>query len=320
MNIIVQPYTPEKKTIWDEFVNQSNNGTLFHLQEFLEYHPSHRFSFNHLMFYLEDELIAVLPGGISNSNFNSPTGASLGGFVVPTTMKFEMMDQIVKCFISYCNSLSIQQIRITPPMQIYSSVFDEVIEYALLYNKFSYTNSLYSSVMDLRHVKGRENFARSPRYGANKAQNHGVEIIESNEYDRAYEILVENKKKFQTTPTHSLSELIYLHEHFPQKIKLFLAYYEGEPIAGEWIFLTNKNCGMIFYAMHLYEFRKLYALNLLLDHAIKWCAGNGFRFLDYGVSADTFHPDPMEPSRSLVRFKESVGCSGSLRRTYTMSL
>lgn len=320
MSIVVTEYTATKKTEWDAFVRQSNNGTLFHLQDFLAYHPEDRFMFHHLMFYRDNKLLCVLPGGKKGRSFISPTGASYGGFVTRPFTNYTTMESIVQSFISHCKDMEIENIHITPPMQIYNSIFDEVVEYALLYNKFTCSNSLYSSIIDLSRIRSRADLAKTPRYCVNKAERAGVQIMESDNYSQAYDMLVENKKKFQTTPTHSLEELIYLHNHFPQSIKLFLACHERKPIAGQWIFLTNSNCALIFYSMHLYEYRNLYSLNLLLEHVIKWVGEKGFRYLDYGVSADTFHSDPMEPSRSLVRFKESVGCTGCLRKTYTLTL
>ena len=55
-------YTEEWKEKWDNFVLESNNGTIFHLQKFFDYHPKDRFSFNHLIFLNKDNIVAVLPG------------------------------------------------------------------------------------------------------------------------------------------------------------------------------------------------------------------------------------------------------------------
>jgi hypothetical protein len=46
----------------------------------------------------------------------------------------------------------------------------------------------------------------------------------------------------------------------------------------------------------------------------------GFRYYDYGVSADTASSNPMEPSWTLVRFKESMGSTGCMRVTYSRAV
>lgn len=55
-------YTDAWKEKWDSFVRESNNGTIFHLQKFFEYHPENRFQFNHLIFLKKGNIVAVLPG------------------------------------------------------------------------------------------------------------------------------------------------------------------------------------------------------------------------------------------------------------------
>ena len=52
-------YTPDLETRWDEFIAETNNGTLFHTQRFLGYHPEGRFEHRHLIF--EDQLALSLP-------------------------------------------------------------------------------------------------------------------------------------------------------------------------------------------------------------------------------------------------------------------
>ena len=58
--IEVIPYEERWKEPWDSFVLSSNNGTMFHLQRFLEYH-SRPFPWHHLLFLKKGEIQAVLP-------------------------------------------------------------------------------------------------------------------------------------------------------------------------------------------------------------------------------------------------------------------
>lgn len=56
--------------IWDEFVDNSNNGTIFHKMRFLKYHPIGKFKFSFLGFYDEkDNLLAVMSGEEKNEVF-----------------------------------------------------------------------------------------------------------------------------------------------------------------------------------------------------------------------------------------------------------
>jgi hypothetical protein len=308
--------TPELSTVWNSFIEQSNNGTVFHRLDFLNYHAKGRFNFHNLLFYKGDELLAVLPGGLSGDMFKSPMGASFGGFVTGARIGLQDTDAIVKAFIRYCASKLIKEVYLTPPMQIYSETFNESIEYAMHYNHFIILSSLFSSVIDFSKIHSKDDLSRNTRHKINKAINKGVHIEENSKYDEFYPILLKNKEKFDVTPTHTLDELKRIDSLLPGMMTLFMAYYENQPIAGELLFTCNKQCVLNFYTMHLYDFHNLFAVNYLIEHSIRWSCQKGFRYFDYGVSADTFSIDPMEPSWSLIEFKESMGANGCQRKTY----
>jgi len=312
----IKEYSFANKEEWEKFIDLSSNGTIFHKQSFLEYHRKDKFSFNHLMIYKNDKLISIIPGAIIGDMFKSPVGASFGGFVIKKNVGIEEADGIIKAFVQYCAKNGVKEVYITPPMQIYYETFNEAIEYSLNYNHFVQISCLYSSVIDFAKIKDKKNLPKNTRYCVNKAIRDGITIVESKNFEKAYPILLKNKEKFDVKPTHTLEELKKIDKLNPNSIVLLLAYYKNKPIAGLVLFVANKNSVLVFYSMHLYEYRKLFAMDCLVEHAIKWCNKKGFKYLDYGVSADTFCNDPMEPSWSLIQFKESVGANGCMRKTF----
>ena len=54
-------FNKEDEILWDEFVLKSNNGTLFHLRSFLNYHPNNRFVDHSLMILKKGKLFSVFP-------------------------------------------------------------------------------------------------------------------------------------------------------------------------------------------------------------------------------------------------------------------
>lgn len=66
--IEVRQYTAADRTVWERFLQQCNNATMFHRQAFLDYHAPGKFQFHHLMFYRAGKLIAVMPGGFPGSS------------------------------------------------------------------------------------------------------------------------------------------------------------------------------------------------------------------------------------------------------------
>jgi hypothetical protein len=108
MAIQVVPYTDDLKERWDTFVLNSNNGTMFHLQKFFDYHPKGRFNWHHLVFLEKKEIIAVLPGAAMGSTFESPIGASYGS-VVTNVISFATALELVDAFSEYCRDHSFER-------------------------------------------------------------------------------------------------------------------------------------------------------------------------------------------------------------------
>lgn len=316
----VVEYSSADEALWDRFVDESINGTVFHKQSFLAYHPPDRFTFRHLMVYGAGQLVALLPGGVYNGEYRSPLGASFGGLCVGRGMSLALADAIVKALLDWCRERGFTRMVLTPPMQVYNQVFDEVVEYALRYNGFVADGALFSSVIDLQQIRSRHDLSRNTRHKINKAINKGVRVEASDDLDAFYPILLTNKAKFNARPTHTLQELQRLDALMPGMMKLFMAYYEGVAVAGELLFVANSRCVLNFYTMHLYEYHHLFAVNYLVEYALGWAAQQGYRYYDYGVSADTFSTNPLEPSWSLVTFKESMGARGCVRTSYRCAL
>ena len=90
--ISIKKYTEKLNNIWDDFIFNSNNGTIFHTQQFLSYHQNKKFTNHSLLFFDKDILLAVLPATIiKNNNQNilcSHPGASSGGVVYSQNLNF----------------------------------------------------------------------------------------------------------------------------------------------------------------------------------------------------------------------------------------
>ena len=318
-NIDIREYTPDKREIWDNFVDCSNNGTMFHKIRFLDYHPEGRFKFHNLMFYKGSELVALLPGGLKENNtiFWSPVGASYGSFVTKD-IPFSLALEIVDSFMDYCRQNGIKEAFLIPPPLVYSINISQHLEYAMLYRKFDFELHYISHAIDL---KFGENFLRHFDKTARKTlhkilREQKIRIEESNDYETFNRILLANKAKHNAKPTHSLEDMLKLRELLPENLRLYLVYYGNEPIAGSLLFLTNKKVVLCFYNMLLYEYEHLKPVYLIMYETVRWAVENGYEWVDIGVSQDTQADDPMTPSLNLIYFKERFDAKGILRSTF----
>lgn len=301
------------------------NGTVFHEQRFLRYHPAGRFNFCHLMFFRGDRLVAVVPGGLRDGGrvFESPAGASYGSFVTEDISAQTALD-VVAAFEEFVRQENIEEVYLTSAPVIYQPVLTQNLDFALLYRGFYYQRHYISHAIDLTKdgnpferfkPAARKDIRRvTRRYPELRIEESTPETIQSM-LREVYPVLLENKAKHRAIPTHSLEELLKLNELVPELMKLFIVRVGDEPIAGSLLFLANERVSLIFYHMLRYAFDDYRPIFLLMDRVTQWSKENGFQFVDIGVSQDTSDENPMTPSLKLIHFKEKFDSRGVLRST-----
>ncbi len=314
-------YTKDKMQEWDEFVIHSNNGTMFHLQKFLSYHPAGKFKWHHLMFYQKGKLIAVLPGTLENGVYESPIGASYGSFVTKD-IKFKTAMELVSSLLDYGKAQKIKEILLTPPPLIYEEYPNQNIEFALRWQGFEYQLHYISSAIklaDSRPVIPR--FQSTVRRNIRKTLRDPNIRVEVNErYDEFYPILLKNKARHGVKPTHTYEELLLLNKLLPGYLKLFMVYWKDIPIGGSLMFYPNRFVALCFYNMLLYEYARFKPIQRVMYEVVKDATERGFRYVDIGVSQDTKAENPMTPSMSLIDFKEKFDAKTIMRNTLYIKL
>lgn len=318
-NITIHKYEEKHRNEWEDFVASSNNGTMFHRQAFLDYHNPGRFDFYHLMVRRGDELIGVLPGGVKENGkvFWSPMGASYGSMVTKD-ISFELSLDICDSMMEYFDNNGFKDIYLIPPPLIYSLNYSQHFEYAMLYRKFDFELHYISHAIDLKYGDDFLGaFDKTARKSIRKILREGrVRIEESEDYETFNDILLDNKARHNVKPTHSLEDMLKLKELMPESVKLYIVYLDEKPIAGSWLFLTNPKVVLCFYNMLYYEYEKYRPVYLIMYETVRWATGNGYEWVDIGVSQDTSAEDPMTPSLNLIQFKERFNSRGILRSTY----
>lgn len=141
-------YSEIWKERWDNFVLESNNGTIFHLQRFFDYHAPGKFLFNHLMFLEDGKIVAVLPGSLKNGLFESPVGASYGS-IVTKDIKFSFALELVSTLLDYGKKNGIKEFMLTPPPIIYEKYPNQNLDFAMLWLGFKFDLHYISSAIKL---------------------------------------------------------------------------------------------------------------------------------------------------------------------------
>jgi hypothetical protein len=314
-------YTPDYKELWDNFVENSNNGTMFHLQKFFDYHPPDRFNWHHLMFFKKEKLLAVLPGTLENGLYESPIGASYGSLVT-RDVKFKTAMELVSSLLDYGKKKGIKEFLLTAAPMIYENHPNQNLEFAMLWQGFSYQLHYISSAIKLdpeQDIISR--FQATVRRNIRKTlRNLDIHVEVNDRYDEFYPILLNNKARHGVKPTHSLEELYRLKELLPDRLKLFMVYLKDKPIAGSLMFYPNKNVALCFYNMLLYDYAEYKPIQRVMYEVVKDATEAGYKYVDIGVSQDTKAENPMTPSMSLIDFKEKFDAKTIMRNTLQIRL
>ena len=300
---------------WDLFVPNANNGTLFHLRRFINYHPEGRFEDHSLAFYKKNNLFTVFPAAKVSENGKrlliSHPGTTMGSFVVPENLSIADSISLVKKLVVYARDKNFDGIQIMLPPVFYQKRPSNYIDFSLFRNGFSYYKREVTSTLFLESNldQNLQKFRPSHKRAVRKAQNKGIEVRRSKRIKEFYRILKKNLKiRHGVEPTHTLAELEKLQQLFPDKINLFGAFLGGEMIAGVVNFVVNPQVVLAFYISHKEKFQNFRAVNLLFCSIFKWAIQNGFKVYDFG----TFTVNG-QPNMGLGRFKENFGASGVFR-------
>jgi len=309
------------KTEWERFVENSENGTLFHTRKFLSYHPSGRFTDHSLIIKSRDRIKALFPAAAltldKDKTLISHRGASYGGFVYHD-LGIRDAFACVETLKNHAREHGFTRIILTPPPLVYMKRYSNYLDFALLQNGFRYMKREISSVLQLPasvdHVLPI--FKSEARTATRKSIKSGVEIRPSEDYDRYYAILERNlSMRHQVNPTHTLDELKKLVALFPDKIHLWGAYVDGTLIAGVVNFICNEDVILAFYIADDKAYQQYRSVNNLFYHIFQWAVEQKFRFYDFGIFTVN-----MEPNWGLGKFKESFGARGLFRDTFEILL
>jgi len=301
---------------WEDFVQQANNGTIFHTIKFLSYHPPERFKSHHLLIKEKENIIALFPAVIEDNTIISHKGASYGGFVLKSGLGIHNIYLCVTHLIEFLKKEGIKKVILTQTPLIYYREPNQYIDFALMKHGFRYRKREITAVIPLDVAEPLLVFHPDARRSTKKALREGVRIRITDDYAQYYEILKNNLgMRHNVSPTHTLSELLKLKNLFPEDIVLFGAYLKERMIGGMVIFVTNPKVLLAFYISHNNQYQAYRPVNLLFYEVIKWGRYKGFKYLDLG----TFTLN-MEPNWGLGRFKENFNARGFLRDTYETEL
>jgi hypothetical protein len=313
-NYSVKQYQESDYIKWNAFIGQAKNATFLFHRDFMEYHKE-RFEDFSLMFFEDEKLIAVLPANKAGVMVFSHQGLTYGGLVYSTKINGEKVEIILDSLLSFFKENGIQFFYCKPIPFFYSSGGNNETDFFLLKRGASLEkkemNLAINLAMPLRISKSKLKHFR-------KNEELDLELVEEHQFESFWELVLVPRlfEKHNSKPVHTLQEITKLKEIFPNNIKQFSVYYEGDIIAGITLFET-ETVVKSQYGATTKKGEKLRALDFLFIRLIQKYKSEGKLFFDMGIVNDD---NEKGYHAGLLKQKEELGCSVYSQDFYKMNL
>lgn len=309
-SIKVIRYENQLKNNWDGFVNEAKNGTFLFQRNFMEYH-SDRFDDFSLMFFSDNELVALLPACKIDTICYSHKGLTYGGLIVKKECKFQLYKDIFTALINFLNEQKFAELIIKTIPSIYCEAGNDELQFLHQFYGSSVEINIGSVIYNRKEIV----FSKSIVRNAKNAQKKGIEIKKSNDFTTFWNdlLLPRLEERFNRKPIHSLDEIIYLKERFSDEIELYAVFLNDEMIAGTILF-NNKNFVKSQYIASKSNYNKLGGLDLLHYEIIKNLKTDYF---DFGTSSEDLST---AENSNLLAWKEQFGARTIVFPTYTFKI
>lgn len=312
-----------KSNDWREFLSLNYN--MFYDNKFLEYNDVFLKGnvWHHLIFKDKNKTLAILNGNEridkDGKVYVSCDGVSFGGFIWNEKIRIADMMDIIRMFKNYLVHNDFNKCVIRNSPNLYQSNANEEYEYSLLAEGFNVNKYAITNIIDLNQFEFEKLKNSKKRSIQKSALNIEVELIENLITERSlkefYNILLNNRELKNVVPTHSLSELVYLKNNLPERIKLFSAKIDNKIVGICTLFLVKKDVVLNFYLAADEEHKKDRVSDYLLYSSIEWSKKQNFRLYDIGTSCvgNTL-------LQGLFDFKKKFMADGFLRKSYSINL
>ena len=268
-------------------------------RNFMDYHAD-RFKDNSLLFYDEDELIALLPASRHDHELRSHGGLTYCCFLTNERMKQPKMLACFEALKQYMREKNITKLIYKTIPHIYHKSPSEEDLYALYKNNAKLVKAEPSTTVLLKNPfkmpKGR--YSQITR-----AKREGVCVLPSPDFDTF--INLENsvlEAHHHTHAVHAAEELKLLKSRFENEIQLWAAHYNGEMIAATLLFVYDNVVHTQYLAANETA-RKIGGLDLLIKTVMDKFVSSKTYF-DFGISTEN---NGQLLNEGLIRQKEGFG-------------
>lgn len=309
----IKRYTPQDKTIWDQYVSKARNATFLFYRDYMDYH-SNRFHDYSLMFFKNGRLRSLLPAHSSDDILCSHFGLTYGGLIMDINVTIAETCQLFECLNNYLHLKGFRHVQYKAIPWIYHQVPSEEDLYALFWKcgaKLS-TRNVGTTIFIQQNLKWRRNHLRQLK----KARLNRITVQRGADIAEFWPVLEQHLwQRYQSKPVHSLAEMQLLQSRFPNNIIQYNAYKEGHIVGGITIYLSH-NVVHAQYSSGNAEGMALGAMEIIYDKIMHEDYPN-YAYLDLGSSTEQ---ECSVINEGLISFKEGYGGRAVVYDTYEWTL
>lgn len=322
INII--KYNIQYKNDWEKFIKDSVNGTFLHSREFLEYHQKDKFEDYSLMFYKNEKLIAICPACkiiIDNEIcFYSHKGSTFGGIIINSEYyNAEAIVELLNDIENYLIANFFNKICFRQTSELFSKINYNILDYLFYYKGYHEQKEL-SLFVDL--VDCNDNIYNNLKQGKRTNINNCIRIgmnfekfDSENRIEEFYNLLKFNLLKHNTSPVHSLNEILDLKRNrLINEIEFFGIFLDGKMLAGAMIFIFNET--MIAHTQYLAagnDYLNYSPMSYLYYNILVEMKQRNFKKVSWGIVTEECGT---KINFGLLKSKEAFGSTFTINKTY----
>jgi hypothetical protein len=306
-------YAASNREVWDEFVDNSRNGTFLFRRDYMEYHRD-RFADFSLVITTGEHVSALFPANRNGDTVISHAGLTFGGLILDRRATTERVVAMLSAIIELLQSEGIRTLIYKTIPTIYHHLPTEEDRYALFnFGAEIIRRDVLTAICPISpwqpSPKRRWSWDRSKRLT-------GVDLNFSYDWSSYWRLLRGRLlEQYGVLPVHSLEEISSLAAKFPAAIRLLAATINGEMSAGVVLYESTKVVRTQYLAANSGA-RACGLLDFVLRSAIE-DARIRRKWFDFGSSTGS---NGNYLNVGLAHYKESFGGRTVVQDSYRLDL
>lgn len=313
----ISRYTADDAAAWDDFVQESKNGTFLFMRGYMDYH-SDRFT-DHSLMFRDDKgrILAVMPANQTGNELWSHQGLTYGGMVISKQMHSPDVGSAFSLLFEYMKRNGLARLHYKPVPTIYHLMPAEEDEYWLWRNNAQMEACNLSATINLQsdmicNSKRKQSYAR-------QLASKGYTINRNTPLSEFWPLLTENLlTTYNAKPVHSLEEIQRLQSLFPESIQCWsVVSAEGKTLCGIVLYFSN---GVVHtqYISASADGKQCHALDYLFINSVEHLRKAGiYKYFDFGTSNEN---NGRILNESLITQKEQFGGRGITYKMYVINI